>query len=757
MRHLLFIVLLFFLNIHSLSAQYRLSGRITNKEKKVIIGAKVILTTEDELIGMTLTDLNGWYRIENLSNGEYLLRVEYTGYTPISEKVFLHNDMKLDYVMLQEMVGGLDEVVVTAERQNVIKATTQGNVFYLSTRAQKTRDVYSALQEIPRLQIDELNRSISTVNGGKVLMLVNGVPRGNALESIDPKDILSVEVMETPSARYLSEGFTNVVNIKTRKNPEKYSLFNFTTQNHIGLHYGTGSGAFEIGDSKASFYVNVNGFYFNNNHANDYREQRTSQLYKQSANRHESDYFSYNATLGGDWVVNAKNYFSYNVSLRSIPTNARKEGKGILIQEADTIDYISVNKSKTLSLVNVYNIYHHLMFEENSSLENQMNFTYNKNEDRDHTSETGNNHFYDKATLYKMDYYKGYVQNIYEKKGESFELSLGNRLSYEKTSLRLPLSVELPFRHNRWKEYMYASFSQSAKWGAYSASVGMDMIFNQIGYEKNDYYRLKYSVSGMLHPLSWLTLKAWVRGYTEEPGVAYLNPYNTSTDSLSIVCGNPQLKPSYRNDLGYSMSFNIGNFYISPELGYTHHSDIVSSVGYTNDHGIYTSTYENKGSQKYLYVFGIVRYNIKRIGNISFSGTYHRNAFYNGKRDWFSKVFRWNLAYKTFSFNGHVDFMGMTYTPTIKEKSSIESLLTIGWNINSSWKLIASMRYFLGGKIVESWIDQEDYYRYTYRSFDERKNMLLIGFRYNWTSGRHKARKNSKLKVDNNRVELLSE
>lgn len=109
----------------------------------------MILTTEDELIGMTLTDLNGWYRIENLSNGEYLLRVEYTGYTPISEKVFLHNDMKLDYVMLQEMVGGLDEVVVTAERQNVIKATTQGNVFYLSTRAQKTRDVYSALQEIP--------------------------------------------------------------------------------------------------------------------------------------------------------------------------------------------------------------------------------------------------------------------------------------------------------------------------------------------------------------------------------------------------------------------------------------------------------------------------------------------------------------------------------------------------------------------------------------------------------------------------------
>lgn len=67
-------------------------------------------------------------------------------------------------------------------------------------------------------------------------------------------------------------------------------------------------------------------------------------------------------------MVNAKNYFSYNVSLRSIPTNARKEGKGILIQEADTIDYISVNKSKTLSLVNVYNIYHHLMFEENSSL-----------------------------------------------------------------------------------------------------------------------------------------------------------------------------------------------------------------------------------------------------------------------------------------------------------------------------------------------------------------------------------------------------
>ena len=403
MRYLLFVLLLI-LNVHSFLAQYQLSGRITNLEKETVIGAKVILTAGDELAGMTLTDQDGKYGIENLKDGEYLLWIESVGYTSISEKVFLRKDMKLDYVLLREMIGDLEEVVVSAERQNVIKATTQGNVFYLSTRARKAGDVYAALQEIPRLQIDELNRSISTVSGGKVLTLVNGVPRGNALESIDPKDILSVEVMETPSARYLSEGFTNVVNIKTRKNPGKYSLFNFTTQNHIELHYGTGSGAFEIGNSKASFYINANGFYFNNNHADDYREQRTSQLYKQGVNRHESDYFSYNVTLGGDWVVNTKNYFSYNVSLRSIPTNSQKEGNGILMREADTIDYVSVNNSKTLSLVNVYNLYHRLMFEGNSSLENQMNFTYNKNEDSNHTSETGSDYFYDKATLYKMDY-----------------------------------------------------------------------------------------------------------------------------------------------------------------------------------------------------------------------------------------------------------------------------------------------------------------------------------------------------------------
>jgi len=72
--------------------------------------------------------------------------------------------------------------------------------------------------------------------------------------------------------------------------------------------------------------------------------------------------------------LNTKNYFSYNVSLRSIPTNSQKEGNGILMREADTIDYVSVNNSKTLSLVNVYNLYHRLMFEGNSSLENQMNF-----------------------------------------------------------------------------------------------------------------------------------------------------------------------------------------------------------------------------------------------------------------------------------------------------------------------------------------------------------------------------------------------
>ena len=209
------LLLSFILNTHSLFAQYTITGKVTTLNKEKIVGAQIVLTQNDSLVGMTLTDHKGTYRVEGLNNGKYQVGVDASGYLYLSQEINIYKETEADFILQEEIIlsQDMEEVVVTAQRSDVVKTHAKGSIFYLSPRAQEARDVFSALLEIPQLNVDALNRTISMANGDNLLILVNGVPRKGALEGINPEDITSVEVMDTPSARYLSEGITNVLNI----------------------------------------------------------------------------------------------------------------------------------------------------------------------------------------------------------------------------------------------------------------------------------------------------------------------------------------------------------------------------------------------------------------------------------------------------------------------------------------------------------------------------------------------------------------
>ena len=751
------LLLSFILNTHSLFFFFLITGKVTTLNKEKIVGAQIVLTQNDSLVGMTLTDHKGTYRVEGLNNGKYQVGVDASGYLYLSQEINIYKETEADFILQEEIIlsQDMEEVVVTAQRSDVVKTHAKGSIFYLSPRAQEARDVFSALLEIPQLNVDALNRTISMANGDNLLILVNGVPRKGALEGINPEDITSVEVMDTPSARYLSEGITNVLNIKTKKKISKYRLFNLNTQHNLEGYYGTGNAGYETGSSNYSLYLNGDCFYFNNNHANQHEEQYTSAMSKRYNGRAVTDYLSYNFTLGGDWVINDKNYLSYNISLRDIPTSAKVEGQGVIEEDAVSTDYDLLKQNKTSALVNVYNLYHRYKFDEQQQIENQLNFTYNRNDDRNSVKEWGNEYDYTKQTRHKMNHYKGNYLLDYQYDSEKHFLATGSQTYFEKTGLELPLLHSASFAHQRWKEYLYVDYTRLTTYANYQLSMGLDMIFNKIERKSNDYYRLKYSLSAVYVPIRPLTFKLWGRGYTLEPGVAYLNPYNTSADSLSIVQGNSSLTPAYRHNLGFSASWNKNGLYISSEVGYDHTSDVVSPTGYLNEKGIYVSTYENRNKEQSIYATGIFRYNLRNVGSIGYHIIYRRYFFHNAVHNTFSNRFNWNVRYKSLFMNGHIAFMPRTYTPVQRTKSSSESLETLGWNVSPSFSVMASLRYYTGAKRLESWTNQANYHSYYERMFDERKNMLLVGFRYNWKQGKHKERKNAKLKVNNERLELL--
>ena len=757
MKKISFFIFLFLFN-NSLHAQYCITGKVIDKEKEPIPGANIIFAQNDSLRGMTMTDKDGKWAIDELRKGEYQLTISFIGYTPIEHKVFITKNMNMDFILLEEMAEELEEVTVTTNRSNLIKTSPKGSTFYLSMNAQNAMNIYGALSEIPMLSVNEMDHTISTAFGGQVLVLINGVPRGNALESVDPKDVLSVEVMDTPSARYLSEGFTQVVNIKTRRKVHKYRLLNISTEHNPGLYYGVANGGYELGNDKYSFYVNSKMFYFNNNNYDQTNEQRTSSTYKTQNVRGTEDYYSYNVSLGGDWVINNKSYLSFNAALRGIPTESMEKGNGTLKNDVFTTDYHIQNHTKSSSWVNVYNLFHQYTFSKDVTLENTLNFTYNWNDDQEEQNEKGTDYLYKNLMRNKTDVYTGSYTAVIGKSFDKSALEIGNQLQYERMDLKQPSStISNNFTHKRWKEYLYADYIYNGAPFSFSTSLGWDLTFNEVEGKKKNYSRLKYSLSMDVELGKNGGVKLFSRGYTVDPSSAYLNPYDTSTDSLLIVCGNPSLMPYYYKEVGLAIGYSFGNFYFWPQLVYSHCSDMITAVGYYTDDNIYVSTYGNTEKEEQLSTKFFIRYSFGKWGEISYTGAYNRSFFYTGIKDWFDHRIRWNFRYKKVNLNGHVGTVSPSYTAIKKSKSSIESLTTLNWNVNQQLSLRASLRYFLREpKHFEQWTQQDNYYSYYHQEFDERHYLIMLGLSYRWQN-KVKVRKAKKVDVNDNRFNLLTE
>ncbi|AZI20687.1 hypothetical protein [Chryseobacterium taklimakanense] len=84
---------------------------------------------------------------------------------------------------------------------------------------EKARHSKDLLKTLPELQLDPISNTVTSIKGGKVLFLINGIEASdNQIKSIAPTNVLRVEYFDIPPARF-SQRADTVVNIIT-KNPE---------------------------------------------------------------------------------------------------------------------------------------------------------------------------------------------------------------------------------------------------------------------------------------------------------------------------------------------------------------------------------------------------------------------------------------------------------------------------------------------------------------------------------------------------------
>ncbi|MEM6840843.1 MAG: TonB-dependent receptor [Bacteroidota bacterium] len=219
---------------HATAQQRTVSGQVTAEEEGTLPGVNILVkgTTQG-----TVTDIDGNYRI-NVSGEDAILVFSAVGY--VSQEAAVGNRSTVDLVMPPD-IQALDEVVVvgygTVRKSDLTGSVGSINGEELNTVAQTSVD--QALQgRVAGVRITQSNaepgggfsvriRGTNSITAGnEPLYVVDGLPGTNPLNSLNPSDIESVEVLKDASATaiYGARGSNGVVIITTKQGKRESPL-----------------------------------------------------------------------------------------------------------------------------------------------------------------------------------------------------------------------------------------------------------------------------------------------------------------------------------------------------------------------------------------------------------------------------------------------------------------------------------------------------------------------------------------------------
>jgi len=278
---------------HTIQAQNKISGIITDQDNKPLPGASVFMP---EINKGTVSDNVGKYELSNLPNGKVKIQFSYIGYTNKIETVVLNGSSLQMNITLTFSIIGTEEIVITGgynstQHENAVKI----EILKLNPRATKsTPNFMEVLTKIPGVDMISKGSGISkpVIRGlsmNDILVLNNGVRYENYQYSshhplgIDEFGIDDIEVIKGPaSLLYGSDAIGGVINfIKEKPAPVGTVIGDYNLQlfsntlgitNNLGIK-GTSKkffGGLRFGQKTNADFVQGGGAYVPNSRFNEY-------------------------------------------------------------------------------------------------------------------------------------------------------------------------------------------------------------------------------------------------------------------------------------------------------------------------------------------------------------------------------------------------------------------------------------------------------------------------------------------------------
>lgn len=200
--------------------QHNIKGVIVDNNQTPISFADVVILTDKKVIDQVSTDENGVFNTL-LEDGIYTILIENNSVTlhQFTTTISEGKDLGIILIPNQEQFT-LGETVIIAQKKLIEKKVDR--LIFNTDQAEgaKGGNAIDALKLAPRIKVDETTDAISIIGKGNVMVLINdrlsqmdANQLTNYLKTIRAEDIEKIEVITNPPAKYDASGNSGVINI----------------------------------------------------------------------------------------------------------------------------------------------------------------------------------------------------------------------------------------------------------------------------------------------------------------------------------------------------------------------------------------------------------------------------------------------------------------------------------------------------------------------------------------------------------------
>ncbi|WP_417888412.1 TonB-dependent receptor domain-containing protein [Xanthomarina gelatinilytica] len=615
-----YVFVVFLLPFTVMAQDVSITGTVKDIDHNPVYFANALLLSakDSTAIKGTSTNEQGFFELKNVQEEDYLIKISFIGFKDYTEFVSVSSkDISLGDITLEENNEALDEVNIVVNKPT-IKKEADKLVFGVENTALSEGSLLQVVKSTPGVLVLDGQISVKGsaptvyINNRKVQLSMDELLQ--LLEGSPANAIKSVEVITNPSASYDAESGV-VLNILMSKNlvtGYRGSVFANYTQG-VFPRYNAGMTNYFKTD-KINLFANYSYTDDKINRDNDdgvyYLDTngQVDELWKSSVNRNTWTK-SHNLNFNVDFLLNDTNtlsvssnmlwtpYYKYNIDNNTYVYNANNVFQSRF--EADNeanddkynlgfdLDYVHQFIKGSLTLNGHYTIYDYNRFQESLSnyYDQNNNFIEPTAFNTDANQET-------QIITSQLDYKLPINDTSYFDAGIKFSNVQTNsdvtRYDYDFNTNQEILDITNSSTFD-YKENVFAAYSNIKKeWEKWRLHAGIRMeqthlegislTNNQT--DKQDYLDWFPTVSLTFKAGEVLNFYANYKRSIERPNYKDLNPFTFYLNDYTLVVGNPDLMPTYKDH--YVVGSSVSPF-LTLEAYYIHKKDNIFEIPIQNN------------------------------------------------------------------------------------------------------------------------------------------------------------------------------